>query len=117
MIATFESAFNRMTFGQRTVAGSSNNGTELLLGPYRAGKTTALIEDVIVFWSREPFAQALVVVPSQRYRALFEQRLLERLKAWHHATNKRVGIAGLQILPFYKACQLLLRKSGAHHPV
>ncbi|HEY9775560.1 MAG TPA: PD-(D/E)XK nuclease family protein [Planktothrix sp.] len=117
MIATFQNSFHRMNFGQRTVAGSFETRTELLVGPYRSGKTLALIEDLVSFCSSEPFAQALVIVPSQRYRALFEKRLLQRLQQWQMSTGKKVGIAGLQILPFYKACQLLLRKAGAHYRI
>jgi len=85
-------------------------GVELILGPYRAGKTTALIAEVVEYCRQNPFGSALVVVPSQRYKTLFEKRLHEQLR--REGTAKAAGILGLQVLPFYKACQFVLRKAG-----
>jgi ATP-dependent helicase/nuclease subunit B len=86
-------------------------GVELILGPYRTGKTTSLIDEVVDYCRQHPFESALVVVPSQRYKALFEKRLQERLQR-PGVAGKTAGILGLQVLPFYKACQFVLRKSG-----
>ncbi len=91
----------------------------LMIGPYRAGKTLTVIERVLSLHRQNPFSESIVVVPSQRYKTLFEQRLLEAMGKGGQVTLDHLpsipspsGLVGLHIINFYDLCQKLLRKCG-----
>lgn len=84
---------------------------ELIIGPYRAGKTELLLKQLVAFCEQNPLAEAIVLVPSQRYQMLLEKRLKEVLSANAH-TAGQVGIVGVKILNFQKLCELILRRAG-----
>lgn len=108
MTGAFGNLVNRPSgLGQTNADSTTPPDVQLNIGPYRSGKTLAVIDEVIKFCRDNPFVTSIVVVPSQRYRKLFEQRLHERLFQVGGGTP---GIIGLQILPFYKACELVLKR-------
>lgn len=82
-------------------------GAELIIGPYRSGKTCQLIAEVIAAAQNDPFNGALVVVPSHRYAMLFQTRLQEQLRQ-----SGGEGLVGVRVVTFYNACQLILRRAG-----
>jgi len=59
----------------------TNSGVEFIVGPYRSGKTLMVIDKILSQHKQFPITDTIVVVPSQRYKALFEQRLLEQMKS------------------------------------
>jgi ATP-dependent helicase/DNAse subunit B len=85
---------------------------DLYLGPYRTGKTRALIQQILEVHRRDPFAETIVVVPSARYQAVFEQRLGECLKQLSQNGVAVKGLVGLRIMNFYALTQMLYRRAG-----
>jgi len=94
-----------------TAAGSLRP-IELLVGPYRSGKTSAALERVVEYCSSHAFEQTLIVVPSARYRSLLERRLLDLVERRQALSDGTAGLFGLRILPFNQVCELVLRSSG-----
>lgn len=88
---------------------------DLLIGPYRAGKTYALLRRVVEHCVENPEQGAIVVVPSDRYRKLLRSRLSviseEVLHPKSEAQSGR-GFLGLRIITFYQLCERLLRQFG-----
>ncbi|HEY9785726.1 MAG TPA: PD-(D/E)XK nuclease family protein [Candidatus Obscuribacterales bacterium] len=82
---------------------------QIVSGPYRAGKTVQLLNDVVDFLENNSPSEAILIVPSQRYRRLIERRLAETLKDRSKGT---AGIFGLKILSFYALCEEVLRRLG-----
>lgn len=81
----------------------------LLLGPYRSGKTGAVLRDLLAAKQEYPFDRCLILVPSQRYGALVRAQLAELFSA-----NGQPGLFGLEIATIYGACENILRSSGQH---
>jgi ATP-dependent helicase/nuclease subunit B len=85
---------------------------KLLLGPYRSGKTDRILASVLDQLKIRRPCEALIVVPSERYKALLERRLfkLATTSASSRADAGRgtVGIFGLRLLTFYQFCQSML---------
>jgi ATP-dependent helicase/DNAse subunit B len=84
---------------------------DLIVGPYRAGKTITLLNQIIDYCQTHPFSESIILVPSRRYQNLLEQRLHQALQA-RSAQPGKVGIVGLKIVNFQKLCELVLRRSG-----
>jgi ATP-dependent helicase/DNAse subunit B len=91
----------------------SKSGVELIVGPYRSGKTVLVIDKILSQHKQFPITDTIVVVPSQRYKALFESRLLERMKSHQSPDLAMQGLAGLRIVNFYDLCQRLMRQKGS----
>jgi ATP-dependent helicase/DNAse subunit B len=85
---------------------------DLLLGPYRSGKTWNVIQRILEIHRLDPFAETIVVVPSQRYQTVFEQRLVEALKERAAGGAPERGLVGLRIMNFYHLAQMLFRHAG-----
>lgn len=82
---------------------------ELFVGPYRSGKTRAILARVVAHCLAHPEQGAIVVVPSDRYRKLLESRLAE-LYEEQTGEVKFSGFLGLKIETFYQCCEQLLRR-------
>ncbi len=82
---------------------------ELILGPYRSGKSLRFIERILDVCSSGPLEDrgALLVVPSYRFQELTEKRIEAEL-----IRRKSPGAVGLRIMPFYQICQNILRRAG-----
>lgn len=137
--------------------GCMNTRREVLIGPYRSGKSWNLLEKALEH-CRSNFArstrgsdanfrlndaakgdipkpdlqnEALIIVPSQRYRSIIERRLHELLRARSTPERNRqdgntqvesinpdepasssAGLCGLKILTFSQFCQNSLLKAG-----
>ena len=125
-----------------------NKKHEILIGPYRSGKSWLLIERAlehclnIVQSSKENISftnETIVIVPSQRYRKLVEQRIKQLINEKNaniksdvsndapgnkpnlsnnlsnnqfNQPPKITGLWGLKIFTFYQFCQATLLKSG-----
>jgi ATP-dependent helicase/nuclease subunit B len=109
------------TFSIKTVAGekqslapASARPVELMIGPYRCGKTQWLIEELIDFCRENPFAGATILVPSQRYQTLLEERVRQSLvsRAEKNGRSGPLGLVGLKIGSFYRICETVLRQAG-----
>jgi ATP-dependent helicase/DNAse subunit B len=85
---------------------------DLLLGPYRSGKTWNVIQRILEIHRLDPFAETIVVVPSQRYQTVFEQRLVEALRERAAGGASERGLVGLRIMNFYHLVQMLFRNAG-----
>ncbi|HEY9868144.1 MAG TPA: PD-(D/E)XK nuclease family protein [Candidatus Obscuribacterales bacterium] len=86
---------------------------ELLVGPYRSGKTSHLLELLVSQARSMPLSNILLVVPSARYRSLVEERLRRLLVAELSSGRPQAGgIFGIRIMPFYEACRLILECAG-----
>jgi ATP-dependent helicase/DNAse subunit B len=85
---------------------------DLLFGPYRSGKTWNVIQRILEIHRLDPFAETIVVVPSQRYQTVFEQRLVEALKERAAGGASERGLVGLRIMNFYHLAQMLFRNAG-----
>lgn len=87
------------------------NRHEVLIGPYRSGKSRQLLEKAIEHCRAQKNLadETLIVVPSQRYRALTEKRLQKLLA---QDNQKIAGLSGLKILTFKQFCQASLLKAG-----
>lgn len=84
---------------------------DLIIGPYRSGKTLALLDQIIDYCQANPFRESIILVPSRRYQQLLERRLHQALQA-KSAQSGTVGIVGLKVVNFQKLCELVLRRSG-----
>lgn len=86
---------------------------DIWIGPYRTGKTQALLERVVDQCLNNPESGATIVVPSQRYRTLLDERLLALSRDLTKRTPGQFrGFMGLRILTFYQCCQRLLKQYG-----
>ncbi|HEY9731515.1 MAG TPA: PD-(D/E)XK nuclease family protein [Drouetiella sp.] len=101
---------------------------DLIIGPYRAGKTLALLDQLIDYCQANPFRESIILVPSRRYQQLLERRLYLALQARAaqtaqfaqstqlvqpvQSTHLNAGIVGLKVVNFQKLCELILRRSG-----
>lgn len=88
---------------------TSGAAIELILGPYRSGKSLRFIERILDACSNGPLEDrgALLVVPSHRFQELTERRLEAEVER-----RKLPGAVGLRIMPFYQVCQRILRRAG-----
>lgn len=100
---------------------SNPANVELIVGPYRTGKTIGLLGQVIEFCRAHPFAESIILVPSLRYQKLLEQRLrdalINRARINQELTDpvdtqSGTGIIGLKIINFQRLCEIVLRRSG-----
>lgn len=93
---------------------SGYSGIEVIVGPYRTGKTSILLEQLVARARSNAFAKLMVVVPSARYRALLEARLYELLESWSAGqfASGGSGVFGLRIVPFYRLCRSVLESAG-----
>jgi ATP-dependent helicase/DNAse subunit B len=95
-----------------TASAAVSRTTELILGPYRSGKTTLLLNQIMDYCQSNPLSESLIVVPSHRYKGLLEKRL--RKIFLERSTKKAAkGFVGLKILTFQKLCEQVLRKEAA----
>ncbi len=87
---------------------------ELVTGPYRSGKSTRLLERVALYCAQNPLAarQAIITVPSHRYKKLVEERLVDLVLSPRLKQDEAAGLVGLRILPFYDLCHQVLRQAG-----
>ncbi len=89
---------------------------EVFTGPYRTGKSVKLLERLLDYLETNRPGEALLVVPSHRYRRLITERLLALVKKRQSdgAAEHRdfPGVFGLKILSFYKLLEEILRKLG-----
>jgi ATP-dependent helicase/DNAse subunit B len=89
---------------------------EVFTGPYRTGKSVKLLERLLDYLETNRPGEALLVVPSQRYRRLITERLLALVKKRQAdgAAEHRdfPGVFGLKILSFYKLLEENLRRLG-----
>jgi ATP-dependent helicase/DNAse subunit B len=92
---------------------------ELFLGPYRSGKTNRIIDELIATHRDSPFSKTVVVVPSQRYQKVFEERLAKALAAKVQSERgspgsaASVGLVSVTVMSFYSLVQRLLRQLGS----
>jgi ATP-dependent helicase/nuclease subunit B len=84
---------------------------DLLIGPYRSGKTRLLLKRAIEQCLKNPEQGATIVVPSARYRTLLESRLMEIADEVGDGQTIK-GFLGLRILTFYQYCEYVLRLLG-----
>ena len=91
----------------------SANSVELITGPYRAGKSLDLLEQLVDYLAAAPLRSrpAILTVPSQRYKQLVGERL-EALVRQRSRGRSLPGLFGLKILPFYELCHFVLRQTG-----
>lgn len=89
---------------------------EVFTGPYRTGKSLKLLERVLDYLDENRPGEALLVVPSHRYRKLITERLLTLVKQRQSDGDEKhrdfPGVFGLKILSFYKLLEEILRKLG-----
>jgi ATP-dependent helicase/DNAse subunit B len=83
---------------------------ELLVGPYRSGKTSIAINEVLNFCRDNPLADSVIITPSARHRSLLEENIRSRAKE-DPATAK--GIMGLRFETFYRFVRNHSIASGA----
>lgn len=84
---------------------------DLIIGPYRAGKTLALLDQIIEYCQSNLFRESIILVPSRRYQQLLERRLHQVLQSRTVESGKS-GLVGLKVVNFQKLCELVLRRSG-----
>lgn len=86
---------------------------DVVTGPYRTGKTVGLLEQIVDYLKVGRPQEAVLVVPSHRYRRLIERRLKDVLvrKRELDDDEKIAGLFGLRIVTFYKLCEEVLRKT------
>ncbi|MBX9771372.1 MAG: exodeoxyribonuclease V subunit gamma [Candidatus Obscuribacterales bacterium] len=90
-----------------TGAKTLTSQVELIVGPYRSGKTELVLKELVEYSREKPMMNSLIMVPSARYRTLLNQRLEQLL------TQVEIpGIFGLNIMPFYQVCQMVLAAQG-----
>lgn len=113
----------------------SERTIELVTGPYRSGKSIWLLNQVVAHCRQKMLSgkQAIITVPSHRYKKLVEERLSAIVVGDHfNRTDQgeadgagfgsssssssdlpaRAGLVGLKILPFYDLCHQMLRQAG-----
>lgn len=92
---------------------------DVLIGPYRSGKTWYLLEQAVEHCINHPFEGATIVVPSQRYRALLDERIVQLFRRKFgrsdtgESSSERAGFIGLKIQTFYQFCQTILMRLGS----
>lgn len=116
--------------------------TRVLLGPYRSGKSVALLTELTKHCREDVLAlgDALLIVPSKRYQRLVERRILKLLRKEFSGDETVNAIAntfevvegeeeegvpelvmpavpsrgyvGLNVASFYQACSMILRRCG-----
>lgn len=79
---------------------------ELLVGTYRAGKTRALVHELLTFKKNNALEPVLVLVPSARYGRLFQEAINHALKE----DGNTAGLFSVEVMPFYHACLEELKK-------
>jgi len=89
----------------------------ILLGPYRSGKSLALLRELTNHCRDDVFARgdALLIVPSKRYQRLVDRRVLKLLKKEANESSDsqaEPGYVGFNVASFYQACSLILRRCG-----
>ena len=96
------------------ISTNSAKSIDLLVGPYRSGKTHSLLQRVLEQCLKNPEDGATIVVPSNRYRTLLNERLfgLSRDLVANPESQFR-GFMGLRVLTFYQCCQRILKQYGA----
>lgn len=81
---------------------------EILIGPYRSGKTKCLVQELML--ATKPALQAgsevWLVVPSKRYEKFIKSLVVQNMKE----SSIKV-VAGLRIFAFYDMCAQILRQS------
>lgn len=96
------------------LASDRSQPIEVIVGPYRSGKTDRLLRALLAHNQARPFDEVVVIVPSARYQKLLEERLLalveEQLEGG--SAGQPAGIFGVRVLPFYRVCQMVLQESG-----
>ncbi|MBI4532987.1 MAG: hypothetical protein HY711_03490, partial [Candidatus Melainabacteria bacterium] len=85
---------------------------ELLVGPYRAGKTTATLTEIVDYACANPFDGVLVVVPSARAQHLIEGKLKALVGQQLNVDAQRKGVFGIKVVSFGQLCQMVLRAAG-----
>lgn len=96
---------------------------ELLIGPYRSGKTGRLLQELVASKKEHPLDHCLLLVPSHRYGRLLRAQLIECLRSSSmpgaesyapgaQSDGQTTGLFGVQIATIYEACEQVLRTSG-----
>lgn len=94
---------------------------QLLIGPYRSGKTGRLLKQLVEYKREHPLDSCLILVPSQRYGSLLREQLVTLLTANRAGQNADAetfggsvphGIFGVRIATVYEACEQVVRNSG-----
>lgn len=91
---------------------SSASNVELLVGPYRDGKTSVVLNELLDLKEQNPLANILILVPSARYGKLLKDRIAVLLKERQAKGSKTKGFFGLEIQPFYQCCQKIISRTG-----
>lgn len=89
---------------------------ELIVGPYRSGKTARLLRELLDYSRGHPFENTILVVPSARYRNLVEERLFELSldgPEFDIEASPAGGYFGIRVMPFYQVCRLVLEAHGS----
>jgi ATP-dependent helicase/nuclease subunit B len=79
----------------------------ILVGPYRSGKSLAMLKDVVEHCTHHKTDEAFIVVPSHRYKKLVETRLAKVL-----TSSSAPGITGIRIVTFYQLCETILTRNS-----
>lgn len=104
-----------MSFTKQTFeTAAERRVVDLIIGPYRTGKTLLMIDEIIAVSLSDPLAENIVLVPSQRYKNLLLGRIAAQLTG-RRGGDELAGLCGLRILSFYQLCQRILRGCGASH--
>jgi len=89
---------------------------EILLGPYRSGKTKRVVGDLVRVCADNPLTsghEALLIAPSARYiEELQKGRLVKEIGKLTSG-----GIVGLNMSAFYNVCSTILRRGGVSFKV
>ncbi len=92
---------------------------DLLIGPYRSGKSWSLLEQALENSIKYPFESTTIVVPSKRYSDLLDERIEQLfVRKFSQPNNgeagqKRAGFVGLKIQTFYQFCRTILMRMGS----
>jgi ATP-dependent helicase/DNAse subunit B len=78
---------------------------QLLIGPYRSGKTGRLLKELVEHKREYPLDSCLILVPSARYGNLLREQLVSLL-------DGSAGIFAVRIATVYDACEQVVRNSG-----
>jgi ATP-dependent helicase/DNAse subunit B len=90
----------------RQLGSTKTSSIDLVVGPYRSGKTSLALQELLEHVKANPFEPSLVVVPSSRYRVLTREKIQSTLQN---------GIFGLQILTFDEVCKMVLDAQGTSY--
>src|SRR5438105_896896 len=80
---------------------------QLLIGPYRSGKTGRVLNELVDHKRTNPLDLCLILVPSHRYGRLLKQQLHGILR-----NQSLSGLFGVQIATIYEACHQIFRGAG-----